>query len=166
MLGAHQVIALPEDWEQEMIIDADDFVGEIKEGVILYKGNVIVTQGTLRIEADRLMLIRNGNNFEKAIVEGEPAYYQQQIELDQPLSKAYSQRMDFFVADKKSIFRGDAKLEQQGNTIYGDWISYDMNSEKIEASGSQPDANNTEPDTTNGRVRVIIQPESFSESEQ
>lgn len=156
-------LALPEDWQQEMIIDADDFVGEIKEGVILYKGNVVVTQGTMKIEADRLTLIKNGNQFEKAIIEGEQAYYEQQIEAEQPLSKAYSNRMDFFMLDKRTIFRGDAKLEQQGNTIWGDWISYDMNTEKVEASGQQPDDNETSP--SNGRIRVIIQPQSLPESE-
>ncbi|MEE3189810.1 MAG: LptA/OstA family protein, partial [Pseudomonadota bacterium] len=70
---ASYTVALPDDWQKEMTILSDSAEIDRRAGTVVYEGNVILTQGTLKIEADRLMILRNGDTLEKAVAEGDRA---------------------------------------------------------------------------------------------
>ena len=151
--------ALPDDWQKEMTILSDTAEIDRRAGTVIYEGNVILTQGTLKIEADRLLVLRNGNSLEKAVAEGRPARYEQQIEVDKPVTKANGKRIDYYTAERRITVTGDAELRQEGNLFSGEEITYDMVSETVKASGQQ--TNDTTPvgeTTGDGRIKVVIQP--------
>ncbi|MDO6805475.1 lipopolysaccharide transport periplasmic protein LptA, partial [Wenyingzhuangia sp. 1_MG-2023] len=85
---ATTVEALPEDWQQEMIIESDRAELDRKTGMVVYEGDVVLKQGTLTIESDRLTLILDGKALKQAIAEGQPARYQQQVSSDKPITRA------------------------------------------------------------------------------
>ena len=51
--------ALPEDSQQEIQITSDSASLDKVQGLIIYSGNVNMTQGTLKIQADKIILTRN-----------------------------------------------------------------------------------------------------------
>src|SRR5690554_2654415 len=65
--------ALPDDFDQEVTIVSDSALLDRKTGQVTYSGDVVLTQGTLRIESDQLTVTRKDNVFEKAIAIGNPA---------------------------------------------------------------------------------------------
>lgn len=154
------VQALPSDWEQEVLIESNASDMDRKNGTIVYRGNVTLTQGTLLISADKLYILSDGNQIEKIVAEGGPATYEQQMEVGKPLTKAHGNRIDYYAGERRITLRGEAQLSQQGNQMNGDLITYDMVNEVIKARGNQ-DEENTEPSeeaTNDGRIRVVIQP--------
>lgn len=157
--------ALPEDAQQEMVILSDSAELDRKAGVVIYKGNVVLTQGTLKIESDRLMILRNGDVVEQAVAEGNPARYQQQIQAEQQLTTASGQRIDYFSTRKEVQIQGDAQLHQEGNQFSGEKITYDITNERVLASSSEPE-DAVDPQTGEAekpqRIKVVIQPEKKS----
>ncbi|MCD8523591.1 MAG: lipopolysaccharide transport periplasmic protein LptA [Saccharospirillaceae bacterium] len=156
-------LALPDDWQQEMTILSDRAELDRKAGVVIYEGNVVLTQGTLRIESDRLLIIRSGDTLEKAIAEGhsdKPARYQQQINPGKPLTKAHGKRIDYFAQRREITLQGNAQLQQDGNQFSGERILYDMTKETVTASGSTHTSGQTNGDSEKQRIKVVIQPQT------
>ncbi len=159
--------ALPDDWQQEMTILSDHAEFDRKAGVVIYQGNVILTQGTLRIESERLLIIRSDNTLEKAVAEGtakKPARYQQQINPGKPLTKAHGQRIDYFAQQREINIQGSAQLQQDGNLFSGERILYDMTKETVSASGGTSTSGQTSGDGEKQRIKVVIQPQVPAES--
>lgn len=153
-------MSLPDDWQKAMTILSDTAEIDRRAGTVIYEGNVVLTQGTLKIEAERLLVLRDGDSLEKAVAEGSPAYYEQQIEAGKPVTTAHGNRIDYYTIERRITLRGDAELQQDGNLFSGDQITYDMISETVKASGNQvtSDAIGTSETTSDGRIRVVIQP--------
>jgi lipopolysaccharide export system protein LptA len=165
---ANYAVALPDDWQKEMTILSDSAEIDRRAGTVVYEGNVVLTQGTLKIEADRLMILRNGDTLEKAVAEGDRARYQQQIEVGKPLTTALGNRIDYYTGERRIIITGDAELEQEGNIFSGERITYDMATETVRADGTTAESSTDSTDEDSGRIKVVIQPpkpESESDSE-
>ena len=62
-------LSLPDDWQQAMTILSDTAEIDRRAGTVIYEGNVILTQGTLKIQAERLLVLRDGDSLEKAVAE-------------------------------------------------------------------------------------------------
>lgn len=146
--------ALPEDFNQEVVIVSDRAEIDRQAGVVIYTGGVILTQGTLRIESDRLTVVSRAGALEKASAEGQPARYQQQINPDSPLTHAEARRIDYLAANQEAILIGAALLRQDNNEITGERIRYNMTTEVI--SAGQPAAAGEKP----ARIKVIFQPKN------
>ncbi|MCB2388362.1 lipopolysaccharide transport periplasmic protein LptA [Thalassolituus alkanivorans] len=167
LCSAASVYALPDDWQQEMVILSDHAELDRKAGVVIYEGNVILTQGTLRIESERLLIIRTDNTLEKAVAEGtakKPARYQQQINPGKPLTKAHGQRIDYFARQREVNIQGNAQLQQDGNLFSGERILYDMTKETVSASGGTSTSGQTGGNGEKQRIKVVIQPQAPAES--
>jgi len=160
-------LALPEDWQQEMTIVSDRAEIDRKTGIVIYEGSVVLTQGTLKLEAERLTLIRNDDALEKAVAEGNPARYQQQMSEEKPLTTAEGSRIDYFASEREVRIKGNAKLEQEGNLFTGDLLTYDMTAETVKASGGTttetPASDAESSDSAPGRIKMVIQPQQSSE---
>ncbi|WP_430461382.1 lipopolysaccharide transport periplasmic protein LptA [Thalassolituus sp. LLYu03] len=158
LLLAQAAQALPDDTLQEMTILSDRAEIDRKTGVVIYEGHVVLTQGTLRIESERLTIIRTDDTLEKAIAEGKPARYQQQVTEGKPLTKASGNRIDYLAVRREVTVKGNALLEQDGNRFSGDQLLYDMSKETVTASGGT--RSEGKPDDNDNRIRMVIQPQN------
>lgn len=148
--------ALPEDWEQEAIILADGAEFDRKNDTVIYTGDVVLTQGTLRIESERLVVHGSNEQIEKAIATGQPARYQQQVQADEPLTHAEALTIEFYAQERQAVLIGQAQLRQEGNLMTGEKIHYDMTKEIVTAGH-----NNDQPT----RIKVILQPQPKDKQE-
>ncbi|MDK2778538.1 MAG: lipopolysaccharide transport periplasmic protein LptA [Pseudomonadota bacterium] len=153
--------ALPDDWQQEVVVLSDKAEMDRRSGIVIYNGNVILTQGSMKIEADRLTVFRAGNTLEKAIAEGQPARYQQQVTAGKPLTRAEGSRIDYLAGKREVTVTGNARLEQDGNLFSGETILYDMTRETVSARGGKPSSgeqSGSQPE----RIRMVIQPQAVN----
>lgn len=164
---AHPSISLPSDWDQEMVIQSDRAELDRKTGMVIYEGKVELTQGSLKIQSERLLVIMDNNQLKQAVAEGKPASYQQQVSAGKPLTHAKAQRIDYYADSRELAFTGSAELKQGNNLFSGETIRYQLDNERVTASGSEP-ANPDSPQSTQPteRVRVVIQPNTSSDSEK
>ena len=65
--------ALDSDQEQPIRITADEALRDEKQGYTVYRGNVRMTQGTLRIEADAITIYHRSEEADRIVAEGRPA---------------------------------------------------------------------------------------------
>ena len=92
--------ALPSDRDQPINIEADHAQMDDASGVAQYKGDAILTQGTLRIEGDVITFYYDENKqLKKAVAEGKLATYKQVHKQGEEPVRAKALRMDYMAAE-------------------------------------------------------------------
>ncbi len=133
-----------------------------KEGsrISVFTGNVILTQGTLRINADKVIMKEDAQGFRHATATGDLVSFRQKRDRLNEYVEGWSERAEYdSKTDKIELFR-QARLKRGSDEVQGDYISYDMNSEFFKVMGSKERGIETGPDK---RVRITIQPKNKSE---
>jgi lipopolysaccharide export system protein LptA len=142
------------DREKEIVIGADRSTGDDLNKVLLLEGNVVVTQGTMRITAAKVTIQEDAKKNKFYVATGAPITFRQKREKSDEWIDGEAQRAEF--DEKTDILKlyTRARVKSGPNEITGDFISYDMTREVAEAAGSAPGA--TVPKES--RVKVIINP--------
>ncbi len=149
--------ALPSDSNQPINVQADSAEMDDKRGVAIYRGDVVITQGTLKITGDTVTITLNKEgDIDVFTSVGKPAYYEQQPSTNKDLVKAYGLTIQYFANNEKIIITDQAKVVQQGNTFRGEKIVYDTKMEIVTAGrGKQGTITTPAP-----RINMVIQPKN------
>jgi lipopolysaccharide export system protein LptA len=152
--------ALPSDREKPINIEADHAQLDDQTGITEYRGNAILTQGTLRIQGDVITFVfGDDRQIEKAIAQGNRAQYQQVQKQGDPMVKAKAKKMEYDAKSQKIFLYGDAHVWQGGNESTGNKIEYDITRDLVKMS-SAPVTIDNKVEKTNKRIHLIIQPPS------
>ncbi|PXF31727.1 hypothetical protein WH50_08240 [Pokkaliibacter plantistimulans] len=143
-------MALPEDREKPVHIVSDQAVLDDAKGTVTYTGNVKLTQGTLEINADKVVLHVVNNELTKAFAYGKPAHYQQLPSPNQPLTHAYGLTLEYDLTAETVTAIEQAKLTQNQDTFTGERITYDITKRTVNAFSAQG--------SSGKRVEMILQP--------
>ncbi|MBL4621882.1 MAG: lipopolysaccharide transport periplasmic protein LptA [Immundisolibacteraceae bacterium] len=128
--------ALDSDSAQPINLEADRAELDDQKGISTYSGRVTLTQGTLELKGDKL-IIRSVNGEPQLITTiGKPGKFKQrpQDKPDDVIATATTIKYD--VAQEKIILDGNALLIQGNQRFSGAHISYDMLTDKVKALGS------------------------------
>jgi lipopolysaccharide export system protein LptA len=128
-------LALPDDRKRAISIESDSAERNQNTGLTIYSGNVIISQGSILIEADQITLHYQGSKISRIECTGTPASYQQQPLADGPMLVARAEHIDYLLADDQIILKRNAILSRNGTTIRGDSIDYDIKNETWKAKG-------------------------------
>src|SRR5258706_4912752 len=135
-------------------VDLDDAK---KEAVFV--GSVTLTQGTLTIKADKIIVKQDAEGFQYGIAYGNPAHFRQKREGYDEYIEGFSERLEYDgKADKVQMFT-NARMQRGGDEVRGDYISYNAVTEYFQVIGGGKSATTGNPQ---GRVRAIIQPKPQS----
>ena len=145
--------ALDSDRQQPIYIDADHVEMDEANGVSTYTGAVVVVQGSMQINADKLIIYTEKRKPTRYVATGKPARYKQQPKPDEGDVVGTSNEMEYTASDKKLYLRGNARVTRQGDVFQGDKLTYDTAKDLISGSGGE-----------GGRIRMIIQPQQDHES--
>ena len=138
LTGASNARALPEDADQPINIRADSVEYDQTGNRIIYRGSVQVDQGTLRVTAEVMTIdLLDGNKVKRITAEDTPARYRQQIEADKEPVRAEALTIIYHTQDERVDLRGAANLEQEGSTLTGDLIVYDIVAGRVDASATE-----------------------------
>ncbi|WP_410498554.1 lipopolysaccharide transport periplasmic protein LptA [Chitinibacter sp. S2-10] len=120
------------DREKPMNIVADNCALDQKTQQSVCTGNVIVTQGTMVIRADKLTTRQDeqGNQFSQG--EGRPVRFKQKLDSGELLN-AEALRFDYDGAKGFMILLDKAWVKRHQDLVVGDKITYDMNTEFYQA---------------------------------
>ncbi|WP_417499057.1 lipopolysaccharide transport periplasmic protein LptA [Methylophaga sp.] len=149
--------ALPSDREKPINIEADHAQMDDQEGVTQYKGDAILTQGTLKITGDIITFHYDENKqLTKAVSVGKLATYKQVHKPGEPPVKAKAIRMEYY-ADKQKIYLiGEGHVWQNGDEFIGNRIEYDIARNVVTANSAPVNVGGETHDS--GRIHMIIQP--------
>lgn len=143
--------ALPSDTEQPLEIQADEASFNQTTGEAVYKGNVLITQGTIEIEAEYLKITTDPKTqkFSKLKAQGKPAKFSQQIDTAGNMVISQGDNIDYSTLEAKLEISGNGYLNRIENKVSADYILYMVNSGAFQANK-----------TDTGRVSMTLQPQA------
>ncbi|TCM60904.1 lipopolysaccharide export system protein LptA [Acinetobacter calcoaceticus] len=157
LLASVSAWALPSDRSQQISLVADHATYSDKTGVTTYSGNVVIEQGTMKVQAASIVAQLNKNKQMSTITaNGGPAKFQQQLESNRGIARGEAQKIIYYAETGIITLVGNAYLYQDGASIRSNTLKYSMNKGDIEASG----ASNSQGAAGKGRVQIIIPPSS------
>ncbi len=143
-------LALKSDADQPIYIDSNAATYDDNAGVSIYTGNVISTQGSLKVWSDKLVVYFKDGDVDKLVATGKPARFQQTPDSGGDITgKALTG--EYYPKQNLLILIKDAVVWQEGNTYASDIIRYDSRNSIVKAGDQESDAK---------RVRVILKPKS------
>jgi lipopolysaccharide export system protein LptA len=159
ILSPTYVWALDSDKEQPIEVEADHAQIDELKGMTQYKGNAIVTQGTLRLEGDIITFyLDKDKQIKKVIAQGKRAKYQQVQTPGEAPVKARALTMEYHAKSQMVYLIGQGYIWKNGDEFSGPRIEYDIDKNSVNASSQS--TNNGEQPKKNGRIHMIIQPAS------
>ena len=131
VLVSRAAVGLESDRDQPATVEADEVEYDFRTGERTYKGNVIVTQGSLKITGDKLVVLYKDEKLEKATAWGNPASFKQRPEgkTQDVIGKGKTIILDQVVNTLTLI--QTASLQQGSDLATGDEIVYDITTEKL-----------------------------------
>jgi len=128
--------ALEGDIKKPIEVEADSVEIDDASGKSTYKGNVILTQGSIRMKADRVTVIQHEKKSDMIKAVGRPVTLTQKSRKGKKAIKGRSQRMEYSVDSDILYLIGNATLEQGKDTFKSDRIAYDRKKSLIKGGTS------------------------------
>ena len=148
VLAAPQALALKSDTQQPVYINSDTQQVDMQSNQVTFKGNVSLKQGSINIDADRVVVTRDPKteSIKQIQAFGKPATFSQLMDDGKTLS-GQANELDYRISTDELTMKGQAQLKQDGNTIQSSSIRYQIGRQKLVAASSE-----------NERVTTILQP--------
>ena len=164
-------IALEADRNQSVLVEADEVEMDFSSGTRIYRGNVSVRQGTIRIIADQIELIYKGEQLDHGIATGNPAVFRQRPDGKDHDIVGTGRRIELDEINNIVTFIGNARLRQDRDAIEGERIVYDMARDRMVVRGETrstregEDADTTLPKKDGERPRMVLQPDEIGSTD-
>ena len=140
------------DRDKPVNLEADTVTLDDIRKVSVYQGNVVLSQGTLMLRADRVQVTQNASGLDKLSATGRPVAFRQKLDGRDEFIEGYADRIEYDSVNSQLEMIGQAQLRRGDDELRGAQISYNANTEFYKVVG-QPDAK-----TPAGRVRAVIRP--------
>jgi len=143
------------DREKEIQVLADRLSADDAKKEAVYEGNVVVTQGTMRITSARIVVREDAQGYRTYIASGAPVTFRQKRDKVDDWIDGSAQRAEF--DDRNDLLRlyNGATLKSSQGELTGDFISYDRSKEFFEVTGAAPGA----APAAGSRVKATIIPQ-------
>jgi lipopolysaccharide export system protein LptA len=149
LVCAGSVCALQSDRSEPISIEADTAERDEAKGTTTYSGAVLMQQGSMKINADKVVIYSTKDKVSHIVATGRPVHYEQKPSEKQALVIAQANTLEYQIQDESLHLIDSAFLEQEGTNLSGNRIDYDVKNSVVKAGG---EAKNKE------RVRMIINP--------
>jgi len=164
LLFTVSVWALSTDKDQPIEIEADSADLDDAKGVTIYRGNVVLTQGSVRMTGDTMTVYFTDAELDTVIMEGKPARYRQLPDNSKIYDEAEALRMEYYELKNLIVLIDKASFKQEGLSFSGNRIEYDTEHSRIKARGSVKQQNGSGSSGSSGeRVKIILKPRKKKE---
>ena len=161
VLTATAAAALPDahaeraDRDKPVNIESDRMTADDAKKVATFEGSVVLTQGTLTIRADRIVVRQDEAGFQYGVAYGNPARFRQKREGYDEYVHGEAMRVEYDGRAEKVELFDEARLRRDGgDDVSGSYISYDSKTEYFTVNSGRQAAK----DGRENRVRAVIMP--------
>jgi len=125
------------DETQPVQITANSLKANEKAGKSVYKGNVIVTQGSLTLKGDSIDISHPKGQLQQVIALGKPATFKRYSQVDQAWLKGRANKIQYNPIAKTVLLEGNAQVEEPGkHIITGPKLFYDITNQTLQAQST------------------------------
>jgi lipopolysaccharide export system protein LptA len=148
------------DRDQPIDLEADTVNVNDAKKISTYTGSVVLTQGSLSIHAEKLIVREDKDGFQHSSSFGNPTTFRQKREGTNDYIQGSAQRIEYDGHLDKVQLYTKAWVKRGDDVIQGDYIMYDASAEYAEVIGGGTQAATA--DNPKGRVHAVIRPKSKS----
>ena len=151
------------DREKPVNLEADRVTVDDAKKVHIFEGNVVLTQGTLLIRTDKMVVTQDGNGYQRGVATGGQnglAFFKQKREGRSDYVEGEAERIEHDAKLEKSDFYVRAHVKSGQDEVQGPFITYNSRTETYEVNGGKGAKVGTaaNPTAPGERVRAVIQP--------
>jgi lipopolysaccharide export system protein LptA len=164
-LGSVSAWALPNDQQQPIRIQADDAQLDDKNGVATYTGDVIITQGSMKVTGNKVTMTRAPDGDIDVVTSvGNLAYFEQlQTAGDTKPVQGWGVTIQYLAKQNRVVLIDRAKvIDKDNNVTQGEKIVYDTE-KKLASAGRATGSKVTE---SRPRVDMVIQPKKKTDEQK
>jgi lipopolysaccharide export system protein LptA len=144
------------DRNKPVNLEADQVTVDDNKQTATFTGHVVLTQGTLMIRGDRMIVQQDADGFKYGVAYGNLASFRQKREGYDEYVDGYAERIEYDGKAEKLQMFNRAYLKKANDEVRGNYISYEVETEFFRVvGGGKKAATAANPD---GRVRAVIQP--------
>lgn len=161
LLVAQTGFASRADNELPINLEADQVLIDDAQQTSTFTGNVRLSQGSLLIRGDKIVVIHDKSGFKRATAYGKTADFRQKREGTDGFVEGYGERIEYDTqADTLNLYR-QARLKRGEDEVRGEHIIYNVRAETFQVSGSGDGSAEIPPE----RVRAVLQPKPKTKPE-
>jgi len=142
------------DREKPTQVEANRMTSDEARRVSIFEGNVVLTKGTLRLTADRVVVRQDADGFQFATATGDPVRFRQKSDPRGSQQgvwiEAEAARVEIDERSERVELFESASVTRDKDVLRGSYILYDQRSEFFSVSSAK--------DAPGSRVTAVIQP--------
>ncbi|HHF6026787.1 TPA: lipopolysaccharide transport periplasmic protein LptA [Haemophilus influenzae] len=138
VLASSSAFALKDDVNQPINIVSDNQSLDMEKSVVTFTDNVVVTQGSIVIKANKVIITRPAEKSgKKETVEafGTPVTFHQQLDNGKPVD-GKANKVHYDLGKEFLTLTNNAELKQLDSKINGSVITYDVKKQQLKANGN------------------------------
>jgi lipopolysaccharide export system protein LptA len=151
LFASANIQAKESDYQQPVVVDSVTQQAELNENKVTFLQDVVITQGSIIIHANKVVVLRHEKGNDEMIATGNPATFFQILDNGKPVNASASE-LRYQLKDRLVTLTGKAELKQDDNKVNGDIIRYDIQKQQMIAQSSK-----------GSRVKTIFLPQEIDE---
>ena len=152
LLVSSNAYSLKNDTEQPLNVVSKEQVADFNGNKAIFLGNVVATQGSMELKADKAELLRNEQGeLQEVIAYGKPATFKQ-LQDNGKVVNSQSAIIHYLPEKNLLILIGRATIWQDNSHVNGEKIEYNTVTKQLKA---------TNDNSQGGRVQSIFIPQEF-----
>lgn len=146
--------ALKGDTDQPINIESGSQSLDMETNTVVFSDNVIITQGSIKVNAARVTITRQEGKKEVIDATGGPVTFQQTLDNGKPV-RGKGNSVHYDLATEFLILTGNAELKQENSFIRAEKITYDVKKQQLKASSGGK-----------SRVKTVLYPNQLQNNQK
>jgi lipopolysaccharide export system protein LptA len=160
LLAAFLLLCMPAcfaelaDHDKPLLLEADQVLMDDANKISTFTGNVQLTQGTLLIRGDKIIVIQDNDGFKHGTVYGNIASFRQKREGLDEYVEGSGERIEYDTRAEVVDFYAQARVKRGLDEVRGEHITYNIKTEIFQVNSDGTSSAGAPPK----RVRAVLQP--------
>jgi len=144
------------DSEKPLHLESDQVVIDEAQKTSTFTGSVQLTQGTILIQGQKIVVVQDKDGFKHGTIYGDTANFRQKREGMDEYVEGSGERIEYDTRLDEINLYGQAHVRRGLDDVRGEHITYNLKTEIFQVTGG----NTSSDDTPSKRVRVVLQPKT------
>lgn len=154
----YTALALESDYSKPVNVLSVEQFADLKANKVIFSGNVVATQGTMKITADKVEITRDDEGKLKMVTAyGSPTTFEQMMENGKPIHSR-SATINYEPNKNLIVLTGKATVWQGESRMVGERIEYNIKTQTMRA--------NNKTKSQGGRVSSTFIPSDFQQQKK
>jgi len=142
------------DREKPINLEADQVTVDDAQQISTFIGNVRLSQGSLLILGDKIVVVQDKEGFMQVTAHGHTASFRQKREGLDGYVEGFGERIEYDARAETMLLHSQARLKRDLDEVQGEHITYSSKTEIFQVNGTGTSPKSVRPK----RVRAVLQP--------